>query len=137
MVKKKYKCPVCGYDKLEESPYDKYGQGSFEICPNCGIEFGYQDAVSDPKDLPERWAELRKKVTILNIDKFTDEEIFEELIQLSDESLNDLLYKYSVKIRKKNRYTDEEKLELAKKAVEEIDRYVLVKELGLEKRHSK
>lgn len=36
-------CPVCGYDKLYEEPYDKFGCSSFEICPCCGFEYGYDD----------------------------------------------------------------------------------------------
>lgn len=38
-----YICPVCGYDKLSEPPYDKFGDPSYEICPCCGFEFGYDD----------------------------------------------------------------------------------------------
>jgi len=37
-------CPVCGYDKLEEVPYDEYGYPSHEICSCCGYEFGYTDS---------------------------------------------------------------------------------------------
>ena len=36
-------CPVCGYDGLEETPYDKYGYPSYEICSCCGYEYGFQD----------------------------------------------------------------------------------------------
>lgn len=36
-------CPVCGYDRLTEQPYDSYGCASFEICSCCGFEFGYDD----------------------------------------------------------------------------------------------
>lgn len=35
MEKKTYICPVCGYDKLKQSPAESY-----EICPCCGYEFG-------------------------------------------------------------------------------------------------
>lgn len=38
----KYLCPVCGYPELDEPPYLN-GQASFEICPCCGYEFGYND----------------------------------------------------------------------------------------------
>ncbi|QOY36647.1 hypothetical protein AWH56_002945 [Anaerobacillus isosaccharinicus] len=38
-----YICPICGYDKLEEIPYDKEGNPSYEICSCCGFEFGYDD----------------------------------------------------------------------------------------------
>lgn len=36
-------CPVCGYDKLIEKPYNSYGCASFEICSCCGFEFGFDD----------------------------------------------------------------------------------------------
>ncbi len=56
-----YICPVCGYSELEESPYDKFGDSSFEICPCCGTEFGYHDFVKNKKDLTLRWKSLREK----------------------------------------------------------------------------
>ena len=40
MEKKNYICPVCGYDGLEEPPYDETGLGNYDICPCCGYEFG-------------------------------------------------------------------------------------------------
>lgn len=39
----KYTCPICGYNKLNEPPYDEHNCASFEICPCCGFEFGYDD----------------------------------------------------------------------------------------------
>src|SRR5436853_428601 len=36
-------CPVCGYDGLGEPPYNADGDGSYEICPSCGFEFGFDD----------------------------------------------------------------------------------------------
>jgi len=36
-------CPVCGYDDLQEAPYDRDGNPSYEICRCCGYEFGYDD----------------------------------------------------------------------------------------------
>lgn len=39
-----YICPVCGYDKLTEEPYDDDGNPSYEICNCCGFEFGYDDS---------------------------------------------------------------------------------------------
>ena len=36
-------CPVCGYDKLFEVPYDSLQYPSYEICPCCGFEFGVDD----------------------------------------------------------------------------------------------
>ncbi len=55
MNTKKYICPVCGYEELEESPYDKYGCSSFEICPCCGIEFGYHDSNMSNDQLRQKW----------------------------------------------------------------------------------
>lgn len=40
---KKYMCPVCGYSGLQETPYNTYGHGSYEICVCCGFQFGYDD----------------------------------------------------------------------------------------------
>lgn len=39
-----YVCPICGYDKLDEPAYDSYGCASYNICPCCGTELGYDDA---------------------------------------------------------------------------------------------
>tara|TARA_B100000614_G_C14374051_1_gene422668 strand:+ start:446 stop:640 length:195 start_codon:yes stop_codon:yes gene_type:complete len=51
-----YVCPVCDYPELTEEPYY-----SFEICPQCGIEFGYEDAVaSRDKNSPQRLARLQE-----------------------------------------------------------------------------
>ncbi len=39
----KYPCPVCGWPELELPPRGEGGEASFEICPCCGFEFGYDD----------------------------------------------------------------------------------------------
>lgn len=36
-------CPVCGWPELREPPRNKFGHSSFEICPSCGFEFGFDD----------------------------------------------------------------------------------------------
>lgn len=36
-------CTVCGYDKLDEPPYDDKNRGNFDICPCCGFQFGVDD----------------------------------------------------------------------------------------------
>jgi hypothetical protein len=36
-------CPVCGWPKLHEPPRHETGGASFEICPCCGFEFGFDD----------------------------------------------------------------------------------------------
>lgn len=38
-----YICPVCGYDGLLDPPWQD-DSPSDDICPSCGIQFGYQDA---------------------------------------------------------------------------------------------
>jgi hypothetical protein len=41
----KYLCPTCGYPELNQPAWDiKTGSPSFDICPCCGCEFGYNDA---------------------------------------------------------------------------------------------
>lgn len=57
-MKKENICPVCGFNKLDEKPYDKYDCPSHEICPCCGTEFGYDDKVKD-KSRIKRWKELQ------------------------------------------------------------------------------
>jgi len=48
-------CPVCGYDALEEPAYDQDGCSSFEICPSCGTQFGYDDSSAAHAKLREEW----------------------------------------------------------------------------------
>ena len=38
-------CPVCGYDGLFDAPWDG-SSPSDEICPSCGIHFGFDDGAS-------------------------------------------------------------------------------------------
>jgi transcription elongation factor Elf1 len=51
----KFVCPVCGYAGLSEPPVDEKGCASFEICPSCGTEFGYDDAKRSHADLRNAW----------------------------------------------------------------------------------
>jgi hypothetical protein len=39
----RYQCPVCGYPDLTEPPYTEESGASYDICPSCGFEFGYDD----------------------------------------------------------------------------------------------
>jgi len=48
-------CPVCGFADLAQLPYDPEGCASFEICPSCGTEFGYDDAKKSYAELRRRW----------------------------------------------------------------------------------
>ena len=36
---------MCGYDALDEPPYNSSGRGSLQICPSCGFQFGFHDEV--------------------------------------------------------------------------------------------
>ncbi|WP_458119807.1 hypothetical protein [Paenibacillus sp. Z6-24] len=46
-------CLVCGYDQLEEPQYVE-GVPSYEICPCCGFQAGFDDdAASYPQTIPE------------------------------------------------------------------------------------
>lgn len=36
-------CPVCGYDQLDEGPFTPEGCPTYEICPCCGFEYGFDD----------------------------------------------------------------------------------------------
>lgn len=49
-----YECPVCGYPDLTEPPFVG-GEASFEICPCCGVEFGYQDTGRTHAQLRKQW----------------------------------------------------------------------------------
>lgn len=44
-----YRCPVCGFRGLAEPPWNG-DSGSFEICPSCGVQFGYSDAAGGDLD---------------------------------------------------------------------------------------
>jgi hypothetical protein len=48
-------CPVCGYSGLPKPAYDHLGYASFEICPCCGTQFGYQDARRSHDSLRAEW----------------------------------------------------------------------------------
>ena len=53
-------CPVCGYPYLEDEPWHGYS-ASDDICPSCGIQFGYDDVKEacgregTKDELQERW----------------------------------------------------------------------------------
>jgi hypothetical protein len=50
-------CPACGYAGLDKPAWTEAGGGSQEICPSCGIQFGYDDALAGRADA--RWAFYR------------------------------------------------------------------------------
>jgi len=53
--KQVYVCPVCGYPDLDEAAYDEFGCSSYNICPCCGTEFGYDDSTVIHADLRKKW----------------------------------------------------------------------------------
>lgn len=52
-------CPVCGLF-LDFDPWIE-GHSSQEICPCCGVQFGYFDAADSPEEVIQRWCDLREK----------------------------------------------------------------------------
>ena len=51
-------CPVCGYDGLDEPPFNERGAGSYDICPCCGFQFGLDDfPYEDRERLIAEWRE--------------------------------------------------------------------------------
>jgi predicted RNA-binding Zn-ribbon protein involved in translation (DUF1610 family) len=50
-----FTCPVCGWPDLDEPAVDEYGSDSFDICPSCGTQFGYQDARRSHGELRAEW----------------------------------------------------------------------------------
>ena len=58
MIKKKYICPVCGFDQLNEPPYDDKNNPSYEICSCCGFEFGVDEGF---KGFRACWIEIGAK----------------------------------------------------------------------------
>ena len=52
-------CPVCGYDKLDEPPYDKEGCCSYETCACCGYQYGFTDGnrYMAFREYAEKWIE--------------------------------------------------------------------------------
>jgi len=70
---KKYQCPVCGYG-LDFEPWDQNEEPADEMCPQCGIQFGYDDAAGGDtnkrqeiyKQWRERWEKKGKTWEPLN-----------------------------------------------------------------------
>lgn len=56
-----FTCPICGFDKLSNPHIDAYGCASFDVCPSCGNEFGYDDVTTPHALLRQRWIDNGKK----------------------------------------------------------------------------
>lgn len=50
-------CPACGFPSLDEAPWSLDGGGSEEICPSCGIQFGYDDFCGGDAEQRKRFYE--------------------------------------------------------------------------------
>ena len=50
-----FTCPACGYPSLSEAPWTDESGGSLEICPCCGIQFGYVDVFPSAECRPALW----------------------------------------------------------------------------------
>jgi rubredoxin len=59
MSNKQYICPVCGYVGFDDPPWSSDLSPSYDICPSCGIEFGYDDFRPTEAERKIRWEELR------------------------------------------------------------------------------
>lgn len=57
---RQFVCPACGYDGLPVEPWLE-DSPSDEICPSCGIQFGYDDAVDNPHDRQHIYEGWRRK----------------------------------------------------------------------------
>jgi len=55
----RYICEICGYAELEYPPWGEDGKNpSYNICPCCGVEFGYEDCTTESKlKYFNKWAE--------------------------------------------------------------------------------
>ena len=49
-------CPVCGFPDLGRGPTESWTP-TYEICPSCGFEFGYSDAIEKEtyENYREKW----------------------------------------------------------------------------------
>lgn len=83
----KYNCRVCGLKQLEP-PWGEDGlTPTFEICPCCGVEFGYEDNnVLSTRKFRKEWVANGKKWFSLN-EKPPDWQFKEQIEQIPEEFL--------------------------------------------------
>jgi len=75
----RFSCPVCGFDRLTAPPYDEFNCATFEICPSCGTEFGYDDANVSVAILRQNWIEKGMPWFSQNTPKPMDWDPFDQL----------------------------------------------------------
>jgi len=52
-------CRVCGYNNLEPPWGDDGKSPTYDYCPCCGVEFGYQDAcIEGIKSYRKKWLDI-------------------------------------------------------------------------------
>lgn len=64
----RYPCPVCGLDWRWTVTLEDI-KTSFDICPQCGIEFGYEDTVRTHEELRVEWEHEGKQWHSRVVDK--------------------------------------------------------------------
>ncbi len=54
-----YNCRVCGFHQLDP-PWGEDGKSpTYEICPCCGVEFGYEDyTLESTKEYRRKWLSI-------------------------------------------------------------------------------
>jgi hypothetical protein len=63
-MKRRYRCPVCGFPSLEEAdPNGPLGLflGTYEICFCCGTEFGFDIQMTTPEDVADQIRQRREE----------------------------------------------------------------------------
>jgi len=62
VIEKSHFCPVCGFNFYKysgELPWNG-NTPSDDICPSCGIQFGYEDSIYDEKKRNDIYKKLRE-----------------------------------------------------------------------------
>jgi len=65
-MSQKHVCPVCGFNELKEPVFGVNQEPSFEICPCCGFEFGFDDRDSYD-DFRRSWIEAGAEWFVLEL----------------------------------------------------------------------
>lgn len=75
-------CPVCGYAPINTT-YGPDGSASFEYCPDCQIEFGFDDHAALPIPAPEPRAAVWQRLRAEWISaRKVDEKLKEQLLNI-------------------------------------------------------
>nr|WP_314499692.1 hypothetical protein [uncultured Chryseobacterium sp.] len=82
---KEHNCRVCGL-YIDDAPWGENGDcPTYEICPCCGVEFGYEDyTIESTKMYREKWLEKGAKW----FDKSEKPEVWDRIKQFENIPLN-------------------------------------------------